>query len=140
MIQVGDVVTRRDAIVDMTVAALNGDGTVFCQWFEGTALREGSFPVDDLEVVGEKRQLVRVITDPCVLTELFTQGAIVGGENDIIKCVKGVPFGSKLVGMAVDGGRLVLTYHHKSFPVIPKGGEVPEMEIQLSRAGCARAL
>ena len=47
--EIGDVVQLRSGGPKMTVHGLVSDGDVVCQWFEGNAVHEESFPKDALK-------------------------------------------------------------------------------------------
>ena len=49
--EIGDVVQLRSGGPKMTVHGLVSDGDVVCQWFEGNAVHEESFPKEGLQKV-----------------------------------------------------------------------------------------
>ena len=49
--EIGDVVQLRSGGPRMTVQGLVSDGDVVCQWFEGNAIHEKSFPKEALRKV-----------------------------------------------------------------------------------------
>lgn len=48
---VGDVVIAPKHLPRMTVAEIDEDGLAFCQWFEGTTLKAGVYPIGKLTKV-----------------------------------------------------------------------------------------
>ena len=74
--------------------------------------------------MSEARRLVQVRIALDVLGVLLTVGRVP-------ICVKGLPDGSRLVGMDIEGFRriLLLTYEHESFEPVAEGSPIPELEM-----------